>query len=513
MKGTIIQKNLRVIFLILGLSILITCNKDRDQVLPSDITNQQIHFTGSDSSSSKTTLNGFITSWVASQDKVGIYSTQARTSTGGGGSEVVNSEHTATSSGVGSAFTATSPIYWGAASSSHTFYSYYPYITGTAYTTEVPITLASSQTQSDKNNTAHIGALAFLVATPTEVTSPANTDHISSAVNLKYNHVFTVLEFQIKGSGDLKAVKLVGTASPLAFTGGTIDITQSIPASGVAYTLSNLIGSTVETVVTLTTPATLTTNNADTKVYMVINPSTQTGNYLIGLSSDGTTWNYISRAAPTGGFLRGSKYVVKVDQANAAQLKDQQNNVFDIVTIGMQTWMKRNLNVTKYNNGTAILEIADNMIWIGLAEGAYCNYNNIVNNSTTYGKLYNWFAVNTGKLCPTGWHVPTDEEWTTLTTYLGGASVAGGKLKEAGTAHWTTPNPADNSSGFTALPGGYRISNGSYSNMGIYGHWWSSSQYNTNAWTRGMSNSTSIVSRGDYSKLSGYSVRCLKNYN
>ncbi|MEI7831366.1 MAG: hypothetical protein WCI31_16425, partial [Prolixibacteraceae bacterium] len=125
-----------------------------------------------------------------------------------------------------------------------------------------------------------------MVATPVTVTSPAEPGMVSSAVNLIYNHLFTVLEFQIKGTGSLKAVKLVGTSNPVAFSSGSIDITQTTPATGVAFALASLTGATIQATVTLTTPATLN-NSTATSVYMVINPGAQTGTCLIGLS-DGT---------------------------------------------------------------------------------------------------------------------------------------------------------------------------------------------------------------------------------
>jgi uncharacterized protein (TIGR02145 family) len=129
--------------------------------------------------------------------------------------------------------------------------------------------------------------------------------------------------------------------------------------------------------------------------------------------------------------------------------------------------------------------------------------------------MYNWFTVNTGALCPTGWHVPTDAEWTTLTTFLGGESVAGGKLKEAGTAHWTTPNTgATNESGFTALPGGYRYwFDGSFANIGLLSYWWSSTEYEFDTalgYYRELFNDKASVFREAANKKAGKYVRCVK---
>jgi len=140
---------------------------------------------------------------------------------------------------------------------------------------------------------------------------------------------------------------------------------------------------------------------------------------------------------------------------------DIDGNVYHIVTIGTQVWMVENLKTTKFRDGSSIPNVTDAEEWVGHGElhsGAYCNYDNTAANSNTYGSLYNWYAVvDERNICPTGWHIPSEAEWATLIAYLGGQDVAGGKMKEAGTAHWSTPNTgASNSSGFTALPGGSR---------------------------------------------------------
>jgi len=130
-----------------------------------------------------------------------------------------------------------------------------------------------------------------------------------------------------------------------------------------------------------------------------------------------------------------------------------------------------------------------------------------------YGYLYNWFAASHADFAPVGWHVPTDAEWTVLTDYLGGLSVSGGKLKEAGFAHWSTPNTgADNSSGFTALPGGYRNFDGSFNFIGYSGIWWSSTEVDaTFAWYRSLLYGTSNTARNNYNNPSGFSILLLKD--
>jgi len=202
------------------------------------------------------------------------------------------------------------------------------------------------------------------------------------------------------------------------------------------------------------------------------------------------------------------------DDDTPGEITDKDGNVYTSVIIGTQEWMAENLKTTKYNDGTDIPLVTDDHEWIELTTGAYCWYNNdAATYKTPYGALYNWYAVNTGKLCPTGWHIPTDEEWTELTDYLGGTSVAGGKLKESGTTHWNSPNTgATNETGFTALPSGYRNYGGTYDDIVNYGYWWSSQEFSTTeAYYRDMSYNDISIYRGNDYKLYGFSVRCLRD--
>jgi uncharacterized protein (TIGR02145 family) len=193
---------------------------------------------------------------------------------------------------------------------------------------------------------------------------------------------------------------------------------------------------------------------------------------------------------------------------------DGDGNVYISVTIGTQVWMKENLKTTKYNDGTAIPLVTDGAVWEALTTPGYCWYNNDATTyKATYGALYNWYAVNNGKLCPTGWHVPTDAEWTTMTTYLGGEDVAGGKLKEIGLTHWQSPNTeATNETGFTAVPSGGRYMDGAFALIGGNGSWWSSSEYlTTDAYYRWVGFDSPTVSRTNGNSHCGFSVRCLKD--
>jgi uncharacterized protein (TIGR02145 family) len=202
-------------------------------------------------------------------------------------------------------------------------------------------------------------------------------------------------------------------------------------------------------------------------------------------------------------------------QTFITQVADIDGNGYNTVTINDQVWFKENLKTTKFNDGTSIPYVTDYTEWAALTTPAYCWYNNETVNKDIYGALYTWYTVKTGKLCPAGWHVPSDAELTILENYLGGLEVAGGKLKETGTEHWYSPNTdATNISGFTALPGGWRDGNGGgYVWLSITGCWWSSQVYTTDApWYRLIYYNSGIVNRpspGDPSF--GLSVRCLKN--
>lgn len=205
--------------------------------------------------------------------------------------------------------------------------------------------------------------------------------------------------------------------------------------------------------------------------------------------------------------------------ANAGNVIDIDGNVYQSVRIGNQVWMTENLRVTKYNDGSAIPKITDDAAWAdiytnGLTTPAYCFYNNTANTDsiTKFGALYNGYAVNTGKLAPAGWHVSSDTEWTILTNYLGGENIAGGKLKEAGL--WNTPNTgATNETGFSALPGGFRIDNtGTFYGIGFNGYWWSPATGGAvSSWTRGMYCYYALVYPCDYSYTTGLSVRCVRD--
>ena len=201
----------------------------------------------------------------------------------------------------------------------------------------------------------------------------------------------------------------------------------------------------------------------------------------------------------------------------------EKTGIIPSVAIGSQIWSTTNLDVTSYRDGTPIPQVTDPSAWANLTTGAWCYYNNNSANGTTYGKLYNWYAVagihdndpsTPNKfLAPTGWHVPSDTEWAVLIDYLGGESVAGGKMKETGTSHWLSPNTdATNSSGFMGLPGGYHNEDGTFYSINYSGHWWSSSDSDINgAFLLDLICNSGIATISNVVKLRGFSVRLVKD--
>jgi uncharacterized protein (TIGR02145 family) len=185
------------------------------------------------------------------------------------------------------------------------------------------------------------------------------------------------------------------------------------------------------------------------------------------------------------------------------------------VQIGDQCWFSENLRSDHYRNGEVILGNLDDATWSTTETGAQAYYSNEAGNLSEYGRLYNFFAVDDARgLCPSGWHVPYNAEYTTLTDFLGGASVAGGPMKEAGTAHWNSPNTgATNSSGFTALCHGYRLVSGSFDSLLYRGYFWSSSPSGTNAWFRLLYYDYAVVGSNYINPRAGFAVRCARNYN
>jgi uncharacterized protein (TIGR02145 family) len=351
-------------------------------------------------------------------------------------------------------------------------------------------------------------------ATPSEVTGNAATN---ASANISGLSPGVTYHFRIKAINSLGTVYgsdltfMTSASVPIATTMAASNTTSSgatlngnVNANGAATTISFEYGLTASYGQTVSGVPSQIPATYNVAVYAAVS----------GLSSS-TTYHFRVKAVNSAGTSYGSDLTFTTS-GGTTTVSDIDGNVYNTVTIGTQTWFKENLKVTKYTDGTAIPNITDNTAWSSASSGAYCDYSNTPSTSAIYGRLYNWYVVtttNSKKVCPSGWHAPSDAEWTTLVTYLGGELVAGGKMKETGTSHWLTPNAsATNSSGFTGLPAGYRSETGTFGLSGNSGYWWSSTEGGTTfGWDRYLYYNNAYVVRGDMNKNGGFSVRCIKN--
>jgi uncharacterized protein (TIGR02145 family) len=418
---------------------------------------------------------------------------------------------------------------------------------GTAYSFTVTATnaIGNSIASSASNSVAPLtvpGAPTIGTATAgnaqATITFTAPVDYGGSAIT-----GYTVISNpgSITGTGLVSPITVIGLTNGTAYT-FTVTATNAIGTS-IASSASNSVTPVAPTTPGAPTIGTATAGNAQTVITFtapVSNGGSAITGYTVTSSPGSITATGTSSPITVTGLNNGTAYTFTVTATNAIgnsaassetnsvtpaiPVTDIDGNVYHVVTIGTQVWMAGNLKTTKYNDGTAIPNIIDNTAWAAPTTGAYSDYSNTPANSTTYGRLYNWYAVdnnaatkvasNGGKnVCPTSWHVPNDAEWTTLITFLGGETVAGSKLKETGTTHWTAPNAgATNETGFTALPGGLRYDSGTYDTIRSLGDWWSSTEYSTTvAWDRGVYSSYAGVGRYGSNKQSGFSVRCLRD--
>jgi uncharacterized protein (TIGR02145 family) len=261
---------------------------------------------------------------------------------------------------------------------------------------------------------------------------------------------------------------------------------------------------------------------------------TGAGSFMSNITGLTVSTTYYVRAYATNevGTGYGSAISFTTLSFETGTVTDIDGNTYQTIKIGNQWWMAENLKVIHYRNGESIPNITDNTMWSSLTTGAYCNFNNDQNIATTYGRLYDWYTVNDShNIAPEGWHVPSDAEWKQLEMYLGMSKTEadawrseaeyhfwrgtdeGSKLKEVGTTHWNSPNTgATNESGFSALPGGYRGSNGNYYYMGRRAFFWCSTQYSIiSACGRCIAYDFPGVFRFYSYKNNGCSVRCVKD--
>ena len=239
--------------------------------------------------------------------------------------------------------------------------------------------------------------------------------------------------------------------------------------------------------------------------------NTTAGVDITGLNS-GSIYHFRIKAVSSLGTAYG-KDLTFTTSSLTGPVTDIDGNVYSTVRIGSQVWIAENLKVIRFNDGSSIPLVIDNDLWGKTTIPRYCFYNNDTAYKNFYGSLYNWYAVKTNKLCPTGWHVPTLQEWTTLEDYTCAGNI-GGILKEAGTTHWLSPNAgATNSSGFRGLPGGNRDFEGPFYNIGSIGYWWSSTEDEMGgfAWAHYMFYNNDGYNKLHLNNTLGFSVRCLRD--
>jgi uncharacterized protein (TIGR02145 family) len=412
-------------------SLLISCLKDEPvTVLVDDGT---VIFVGEDyQPATKTTLNGLQTEWVANTDKVGLFCQQA-SKTSGGAIGVVNEPLTAISSGARSQFSGS--VFWN--TGDHTFYSYYPYAAGTPSHTAVPVSLKANQGQSQINNTDSLAFLDFLVAQPYTAKYPG-TSGAAATVSLRYNHLFSIIEFQIKrttGSGSIKKVRLRGT-TPLAYGSGTINLAQSVPASGTPYVIDGMTNLSNSVTVELGTVFSPTNVNYDVapKVYMVVLPGVHTGELNIGFEINGVYYE-VSRSNVI--FERGKKYTIQVNVGDASQLVIKGSDL-EQVTIGNIIWAPLNLGYRSgleygfmfqwfRSNGFEAISALEpktqaSPLWAvdldqETAADKYKEYvltTGAIPNDWMPVKQTEWNMSRKFNPCPEGWRVPTRSEFDAL---------------------------------------------------------------------------------------------------
>lgn len=239
-------------------------------------------------------------------------------------------------------------------------------------------------------------------------------------------------------------------------------------------------------------------NNAHSQIKSVVNPTH---------SQDVVTKAYADLVLWASGFI---------PLHFAGVITDIDGNIYKTIRLGTQTWMAENLRTTRMKDNTAISPVTSEMDWAALTAPGYCWYGNVLSNSPVAvecGALYNWHTVSSGNLCPDGWHVPSQDDFNALVSFVGGADIAGGKLKENGTKHWNRPNAmATNLSGFTGLPTGMRNADGAYAGIGNAALFWTATEHSgTAAVSAVLLNNTGAYGENNFAREAGLSVRCIKD--
>ncbi|WP_293896248.1 FISUMP domain-containing protein [Flavobacterium sp.] len=322
----------------------------------------------------------------------------------------------------------------------------------------------------------------------------------SAGNSAAYSNEFTLTTSSVSSLPILTTTAVTSITPTTAVSGGAIssDGGAAIIARGVCWSTS------ANPTVALITKS---TNGTGTGVF---------ASNLIALSAN-TTYHVRAYATNSVGTAYGADLSFITANTSSTSVTDVDGNTYQLVTICSQVWTKSNLNVTKYRNGDVIPQVTDPTQWVNLTTGAWCYYTNTTANGTTYGKLYNWYAVNDPRgLVPAGFHVPSNTEWDTLRDCLGGDALAGGAMKETGTAHWIANTNATNSSGFTGLPGGALYQSdlgiaGTFQSIGELAFFWSSTPFLSSAWYRRLNNFNGYFVKSYLYNQNGFSVRCIKD--
>jgi uncharacterized protein (TIGR02145 family) len=341
------------------------------------------------------------------------------------------------------------------------------------------------------------------------------TGNIDTAVSANASGLLggTVYHFRVK------TVNSIGTiyGDDMSFTTlGQLPTASTQAATNILQTTTTLNGivnpNYLQTTVTFEYG---TTTNYSSIISAEQNPVSDNSNVSVTANINGLTVATIYHFRVKAVNSLGTSYGNDMTFITKGPITDIDGNLYNTIIIGTQVWMVENLKTTKYSDETKIAYPgSDNIAWQNNTAGAYAWYNNdSATYKATYGALYNWYAVNTSKLCPIGWHVSTNADWTTLANFIGGDNIAGGKLKETGTTHWNSPNTgATNETGFTALPGGYCLQDETFVSIGYDGIFWSSTVIDAyTAWFWAMDRSTIALGMADCDKTRGLSVRCVRD--
>jgi len=390
------------------------------------------------------------------------------------------------------------------------------------YVDDVSATVGGIVTNDGGGTVAHRGMV--WAASPNPTTADALTNDgtgtgsfISTLTGLIPGTTYHVRAFAANASGTVYGTELTFTMPilPTVITAPVTSIGVISANSGGEVTSDGGGQVTARGICYATSPSPVTTDN-------IVDGGSGLGGFISNLNNlyGGQTYYLRAYATNTAGTSYGNEEIFETpcnDQFNTSltygTMTDQDGIEYKTILIGAQEWMAENLKTTTYRNGDSILTGLDISQLASTTEGVWVHYSNNSGYECPYGKLYNWYAVDDPReLCPLGWHVPTDAEWTTLTDFLGGASVAGAKMKAL--ELWPPPNTnATNEVGFSGLPGGFLASNGYFNSIGGSGYWWSSSlESATYAWFRSLQGGVATaVIKGKYQFRYGHSVRCLRD--